>query len=209
MTDSFYSIIPKQTDSELLEYIANHQQYMKEAVELAISELKKRGKPISDDELSRIRKEISERDSFWEKKEDEDADLFSPKWKKNIVTDSSAPELYSRHTLSSFSFLLFPLFGSILLAVNLKNLGKDKLILPIIAFGVIFTIVSFTLISYSTNLTMLINATGAFLLYSSLWNRYIGNETRYRVKPIWIPLLIGIILNIVPLLHFLKMRIQK
>jgi hypothetical protein len=110
MTESFYNIIPKQTDAELLEYITNHKHYMKETVELAISELKKRGKPISDDELSRIRKDILERDLFWKKIEDKDADLFFPNWKKNIVTDSFAPELYSRHTLSSFSFFSIPAF---------------------------------------------------------------------------------------------------
>ena len=52
--DSFFSRIPTLSDSELLNYITHYSRYKKEAVQLAITELQKRGFILSDDELSNI-----------------------------------------------------------------------------------------------------------------------------------------------------------
>jgi hypothetical protein len=52
--DSFYSRIPTLSDDELLNYITHYSRYKMEAVQLAVTELRKRGFVLSDDELSNI-----------------------------------------------------------------------------------------------------------------------------------------------------------
>jgi hypothetical protein len=52
--DSFYSRIPTLSDDELLNYITHYSHYKIEAVQLAVTELRKRGFILSDDELSNI-----------------------------------------------------------------------------------------------------------------------------------------------------------
>ena len=58
MSDSFYTMIPKQSDDEVREYIVNRIHYVPEAVEAAISELAKRGRGLSADEIALIRKDL-------------------------------------------------------------------------------------------------------------------------------------------------------
>jgi hypothetical protein len=53
----------------------------------------------------------------------------------------------------------------------------------------------------STSLSLIFNAAGVTIMYQLFWNRHIGKNTKYRAKPIWIPLIIGIIL-MVPLIYF-------
>jgi len=209
MPDSFYEIIPKQTDKELQEYISNYRQYTKEAIEFAIKEMKKRGLVIPEEEHEKILKGLEQRDQSWAKENEEDNEVFSPNWKKNIVTDLSAPELYSRHALSTFCLFLSPLFGSILFAINLKILGKMDFIFPIIVFGLLLTSASLLFVQSVIKLSMTINMIGAMFFYSYFWNRYIGKGTKYRVKSIVAPLIIGILLSIYQVLVIIKLLSNK
>jgi hypothetical protein len=52
--DSFYSRIPTLSNDELLNYITHYSRYKIEAVQLAVTELRRRGFILSDDELSNI-----------------------------------------------------------------------------------------------------------------------------------------------------------
>jgi hypothetical protein len=52
--DTFYSRIPTLSNDELFDYITNYSGYKIEAVQLAITELRRRGFILSDDELSNI-----------------------------------------------------------------------------------------------------------------------------------------------------------
>ena len=52
--DSFYSRIPALSNDELFNYITHYSRYKIEAVQLAVTELRRRGIILSDDELSNI-----------------------------------------------------------------------------------------------------------------------------------------------------------
>jgi hypothetical protein len=52
--DSFYARIPTLSNDELFNYTINFSRYKKEAVQLAVAELRRRGFILSDDELSNI-----------------------------------------------------------------------------------------------------------------------------------------------------------
>jgi len=52
--DTFYSRIPTLSDDELFNYITRYSCYKIEAVQLAITELRRRGFKLSDDDLSNI-----------------------------------------------------------------------------------------------------------------------------------------------------------
>lgn len=52
--DTFYSRIPSLSDDELFIYITHYSRYKIEAVQLAITELQRRGFKLSDDELTKI-----------------------------------------------------------------------------------------------------------------------------------------------------------
>jgi len=63
MTDSFLSRIPNLLDEQLGEYVRNPRSYRLEAVEAALAELARRGRPVSDEDLRRIRADLAQRDA--------------------------------------------------------------------------------------------------------------------------------------------------
>jgi hypothetical protein len=62
MEESFITRIPKLSDAALLDYTKNPQKYKREAVELAMRELAKRGHALSREELEAIRCAIGQQD---------------------------------------------------------------------------------------------------------------------------------------------------
>lgn len=124
-------------------------------------------------------------------------------WKKNIVKDIDAPEYYSQTAIYVFSILFSVLFGAVMMAINLKNAGK-RWGWPIL-FGLIFTLCFIYLSEFipnrSSGITLIANALGVIIMYQLFWNKNIGKDTKYRAKPIWIPLIIAIVL-VIPLVYF-------
>ena len=72
-------------------------------------------------------------------------------------------------------------------------------------FGLLFTFGQMNLAQFiphpSLGISLIINAVGVTIMYQLFWNKSIGKDTRYRAKPIWIPLVIGIVV-IIPLIYF-------
>lgn len=194
MEIDFTKKMTEKSDEYLVEYVNNRMKYVPDAVEAAIAELQKRGHSFSDEELTTIKSDL-------EKKQSEiNADI--PTWNKNannITNAPNAPLIYSQRAVSAFAILFSVLFGSIMLAINFKRLGKKKGIAPVIIFGVVYT--SFVIYIVSTFVkqssgtsgpSIILSAGGAAILKYLFWDKYIGKDTLYRAKPIWIPLLIGI-----------------
>jgi hypothetical protein len=48
----------------------------------------------------------------------------------------------------------------------------------------------------STGLTFGVNGIGGWIMTQFFWNKYIGEETKYRTKPIWKPLIISLVITI-------------
>ena len=57
-TETFFTRIPTLTNAELLDYVRNSSKYKYEAIDLAVTELRKRGHKFTNDELSAIQDNI-------------------------------------------------------------------------------------------------------------------------------------------------------
>jgi len=197
MPIDFKEMMSKMSDYELNGYIENKQNYTKEAVESAIMELKNRGKGFSEEETAEILKQFNKKKV--EIEETENINLFasSSGWKKNVVTDQDAPEFYSEKAVYLFSVIFSIIFGSILMAINLRKTETKKGVFEVLGFGVLFFIIQVYILSMiprNTIFTLMFSMVGALVLNYFFWRKYIGQDTKYRAKPIWIPLIIGIVL---------------
>ena len=121
MPIDFKEMMSKMSDYEINGYIENRKNYTKEAVESAILELNNRGRKFSDEETSEILKQFNEKKI--ETTQHDEANLFdsSGGWKKNVVTDKDAPEFYSEKAIYLFSIIFSIIFGSVLMAINLRK----------------------------------------------------------------------------------------
>jgi hypothetical protein len=118
-------------------------------------------------------------------------------WNRNVTDDPTAPAYYSQQFIWWFSILFSVFGGSILLGLNLKDNGQRWLM---IGFGIVYTALAIMILSYipisGAAPTILVNGIGAGLLVYSFWNKYIGENTPYRKRPIWVPLIIALVTTI-------------
>jgi len=111
-----------------------------------------------------------------------DSPWWSWNWKRNIVDDLNAPELYSQRAVWGFSLILAPIFGAILMAMNFKRIEKSRLIFPIVAFGIAWYVLAMLMIpehSHSSAVYIL-NMLGGLVLVYFFWPQFIGKELKYR-----------------------------
>ena len=182
----------KKTVEELLEYINNFDRYTAEALTAVVNELRARGHDFSDEELNTIKERIKKENEI---EEEENIFRSSKSLRKNIVTDPNAPLLYSKVAIMVFSTIFTVIFGAILLSLNINKKNQK---IYVVGFGVLFTTLAIligNLVPHSTSYVFLINGIGGYVLTSDFWNKYLGRETKYRTKPIWIPLVISIVIT--------------
>ncbi|MBL7961736.1 hypothetical protein JNL27_16000 [bacterium] len=191
MNKDYSPFISKMDNQQLNVYLTDYLKYETDAVECAFKEFERRGLPLDLEQVKRIRSEMNLRET--RKTEQLAASNF---FAKNIVSDQSAPQLYSERALFMFSTLLAPLFGSVLIYLNLKSLGKREGSFFVVNFGFIYLAIVILLNEYSPIRlpVYLINAFGAIILQYWFWNKYIGRDFKYRTRPIWYPLVVGICL---------------
>ena len=192
MPIDFKEMMSKMSDYELNGYIENRKNYTKEAVESAMLELKNRRREFSEEETSEILKQFNKK-----KIENRESYTENSGWKKNVVIDKDAPEFYSEKAIYMFSVIFSIIFGSILMAINLRKTENKKGVFEVLGFGVLFFALQIYLLSMiprNTMFTLVFSGVGALILNYFFWRKYIGQDTKYRAKPIWIPLIIGIVL---------------
>jgi hypothetical protein len=190
MNDLFEEQVKTMTDPELKDIVLHRNSHKAAAITAAKKELFRRGVELFD----------INNESVVKKRDSESWSWFLPKWQQNIVSDIAAPQLYSRQVLNIFSILLSVLFGGILLSINLKAVGNRKKILPVLLFSLGYFIFTFLIVglawgSLERRISIIIvglNAIGASFLYNYFWAKYIGIDFKYRTRPIWIPLSIGV-----------------
>jgi len=189
-----------KSDEGLQHYIDNRSKFTPEAVEAAIAEMQNRGRTFSDEELNLFRNE------FASKKEaalnDMEMSWRGSNWKKNVVEDESAPAYYSEKAIYMFSVIFSMIFGAILSAINFSKLDNKHAVMEVIGFGVGYTALEFWILSQlerTSGLTLVFNIGGALLL-RFFWYKHIGKDTKYRAKPIWVPLIIAIAVTAMVLL---------
>ncbi|MXV53363.1 hypothetical protein GS399_20590 [Pedobacter sp. HMF7647] len=194
MEIDFQRLMTNKSDEGLQEYLDNRTKFIPEAVEAAINEMQKRGRIFSDEELAIYRKEFQAKKEATEKEEKK---LVGNQWKKNVVTDISAPAYYSESAIYMFSVFFSVLFGAVLLAINFRSTETKKGVWEVIAFGIFYTglqVWILSMIPRNTGLTLVFSMGGALLLNFFFWKKYIGKDTKYRTKPIWKPLIIGVVI---------------
>ena len=191
MPIDFKEMMSKMSDYEVNGYIENRKNYTQEAVESAILELKNRGREFSEEETSEILKQFNKK-----KVENRESYASDSGWKKNVVIDKDAPEFYSEKAIYLFSVIFSIIFGSILMAINLSKTENKKGVFEVLGFGILFfalQVYLLSMIARSTMFTFVFSAVGALILNYYFWRKYIGAETKYRAKSIWVPLIIGIV----------------
>jgi len=188
-------ILSTKTDDQLKYYLNHVDKHTVEGVMTALAELKSRSVELPEDIDEQIENRIKQ-------KGNSNYNTVSG-WKQNIVSDIDAPEYYSQTAIYVFSILFSVFFGSVMMAINLKNSQKEWG-WPIL-FGFLFTAIFIFIGQFipnpSTGLSLIVNAVGVAILYQIFWNKHISKNTQFRAKPIWIPLIIGILLTI-PVVYF-------
>ena len=175
--------------------------YSRDIVEAAIQELKNRGRLFTEVELSTFESKIQERENTIGKNTITVRDSIE----KNIVEDESALALYSRKTADWTTLIFGIIVGSILMALNFKSVEKKKGIIAVLFFGILYFILEIFIMSFLpddmasslTNVVRLgLNGLGAYIMHTLIWNKFIGKDFEYRKKAVWLPILIGIIINV-------------
>ena len=197
MEMNFQRMMVKKSDIELEDYLTNILAYSREIVEAAVTEMKKRSRIFTEDELSTIEAKINERENTIGK----NTITVRYSLEKYIVEDESALALYSRKTIDWITIFFGIIVGTILMVINLKNTEKKKGIITVLIFGIVYlffeiyilslipespySLVNFACISF--------NGFGAYILHSLIWNKFIGKEYKYRKRPNWFPIVLGIL----------------
>ncbi len=79
------------------------------------------------------------------------------------------------------------------MSINLKRVNRKDVIWIVLGYSIVYTAISVSILNQferNTILTLLVSMLGSFALYNYFWKKYIGAETKYQTKPIWIPLII-------------------
>jgi hypothetical protein len=194
MKEDYEKLMINKSDEELQEYVEQRLKYSSQEVYSAIGELKKRGRSFTEEEINSIKPDLEQEE---QPGSDGVTRSTNKKWDKNVTKDNEAIELYSQKAINGFSIAFGVFFGSILLAINSKRNDNQKSILDVLAFGIIFTLLQIWLLSSlprNTGLTLIFNFGGASILNYYFWKRNIGEDTQYRKKKIWTPLIIGAVI---------------
>jgi hypothetical protein len=198
METSYRKLMIGKSDEDLQKYIDHKATYTPEAVEYAIDEMQNRGRVFSDAELIRIRREIQLKKEADEAEENE----AMKEMDANVVTDRTAPAYYSQAAIFAFGIFFSLLFSAVLLAININKAGSKKGGWQVIIFGLIYSAIQVTISVIWFMNTMprkysfiaVVGGLGALLMNEIFWRKYIGKDTKYRAKPIWKPLIIGVII---------------
>jgi hypothetical protein len=206
MDDTFKFRAALRRDDELNERVNNREKYLPETVEASVDELKHRGVSFSDEELKVIGEDMqARRDQA--NSQNSSGGLFRNADKKMQVKDPDAPVFYSKGAIYGFSILFSVLFGSVMLAININQTPKRGRAIWVVLYGFIYTALE-VIIGYGmhpgsdSSFAVIGGIIGTIPLNSWFWRSYLGNATLYRAKPVWIPLIIGLIIWI-PLIYLI------
>lgn len=196
--DAYYvNKMAVKTELELLEYFHNHQKYVPAAVLAAVNELQKRGRTFTDAELATLE---AERQAVQQAATEEIS--------INAETDEAedVPQLYTPSAILGFSIFFSLLFGGLLLATNIRQIGNRRGSWAVIGFSILFMfieVVAMYQLKRSSTMSLAFNLVGAFILNYYFWPKYVGVQRAYEAKSIWRPLVISILI-VLPLIILLN-----
>ena len=206
MDDNFKFRATMKSDEELHYCIDNREKYLPETVEAAVDELKIRGVEFSEEELRLIAEDMQARRDLAASGQ-ENINLFKYTDNNNQVEDPDAPAFYSKRAIYVFSILFSVLFGSVMLAINVSKVEKMGKALVVVLFGLGYTactIILAGLLNLPNATGIVVGMIGGYIMNAFFWNRYIGKQALYRLKPIWIPLSIALAITIPAIIILIK-----
>ncbi len=113
--------------------------------------------------------------------------------------DHNRPRIYSKQAIIGFSVFFSTLFGGVLLFLNLREAKKSRESYIVLAVSVLVTIVTIVIGNLQENprstYAYFCGFVGGCLLAFYFFPKYFPDETQYDKKPIWKPLIIGIVLT--------------
>lgn len=202
----FTKSMRKKSNIELENILEKKSLYTEEAIQAVIWELEDRNIIEKDEVLS------YEENIETEEKEIKQNTSVLKDENESVFEDLIQPILYSKKTIQGFTIFFSTIFGAVLLMSNLKEMNKSKARTQVLVFGILYTILSYILLSFLPTtffLTLLFNLIGYAILAEYFWNKNLGKYLKHRKKPIGKPLLISlIILAVVVFLQFLPMMIE-
>ncbi|HEY3388190.1 MAG TPA: hypothetical protein VGK38_01360 [Prolixibacteraceae bacterium] len=113
-------------------------------------------------------------------------------------SDGEKPKLTTRTAVLVFSFLLSTIFGALLFAQNLKEIGKSKAILNIILFSIFWNIIILKILDKIIHNGLIVygitNILGGLILIIPFWNYYLKEIVDYKSRKIWGPLVVFLVM---------------
>lgn len=189
------NILRSKTDYELLMMVNESFRYTTNELTNLLIELDRRG--VSNDRVKDLKSEISDYQQKYYKQE---------KTEENQDNASEKPRLFPENSLFVFSIIFSTFFASIVMAFNLKEVNKQKAMLPLLFFGGLYTVtvasITQQLEAAGLILAIVLNGLGAFIILKYFWRPYIGSQ-EYEKRSMLTPLLIGLLIAI-PLVYILS-----
>ncbi len=174
-TYDWTAIMLNKTDKELKLILKYKSSEPKIKVLAAVKELEKRGL-IKENVILKIE------------------DQYKP-----VTIGADAPSLYSDKLIYRFSIFFSVLFGGILFAINLKQVDKEKGIIPVIIFSITYTLLGvyiLEILHLNSFGKLVVNAIGGLIINHLFWSIYIGKGLEYKRRSYKKPLLIALIIFI-------------
>jgi hypothetical protein len=206
MEDRSRFLATRRTDEELYERLNNREKYLPETVEASLEELKSRGESFSDELLKVIAEDMEARRHQAASPTGYDS-LFNNSDKLKQVEDPDAPAFYSKRAIYAFCILFSVLFGSIMFAMNVDKSVKKINIIWVILYGIAFTAAEYILaqsLRMNFGIAFILGIAGAYPLNYFMWQSFLGKATLYRVRPIWVPLIVGVAISALVLWSMLQ-----
>lgn len=195
MPDSIYrTVVARLTDDEVLDALRNHEKYVDDMLLALLDECEKRKLNLIG--VERLRSMVEERI------------VIEPEIEELDITNSPPlplPVLFSQTAILAFTIFFSPLFGGILLALNINTVKKPG-IWQVIAISLFFTAISglltYFILPPGSFFAILIPIVIALIMSEFVWSKFIGKATAYERKSIAIPLIIALIITI-PIAYYI------
>jgi hypothetical protein len=189
--ENLYSRVMKKREvAELEDYILHSEKYEEEAILAAIWELGHRGIAIPG--MDTLELSIGQKLLTAQGAGQQD----TPVDREPYLVDKLAPKLFDPNSVLVFGALFSVLGGAILMALNLKEIGKTKQISLVVGLALIFSILQSSLLTYiqvtHPLVTTLLSLLGMAILHLLIWKRQVTNAIAFKSRSMWVPVLIAV-----------------
>ncbi|MBV8327558.1 rhomboid family intramembrane serine protease [Chryseobacterium sp.] len=112
--------------------------------------------------------------------------------------EEKLPKIYSKKAILGFSIFLSTLFGGVLLYQNLIESKRKKEAYTVLGISVVITLLTAVIVNIPEKpvsaIAYICGFAGGTLLSNYFVPKYFPDEAQYPKKPIWKPLIIGVII---------------